>query len=158
MRRVITYGTFDLFHAGHLNLLKRAKSLGDYLIVGLSTDSFNEMKGKKTIVPYEHRKEILESIKYVDLVIPEVSWEQKVDDIIRYSVDLLVMGSDWTGKFDYLTQYCDVIYLPRTEGISTTFLKKSIISKLLQVDFREIEKAIEVLEGVQDALRYVLSD
>lgn len=126
MRRIITYGTFDLTHIGHINLLRRAKQLGDYLIVGLSTDSFNSLKGKQSIFPYEHRKEILESIRFVDLVIPENNWEQKVLDIINYQVDVFVMGNDWAGRFDSLKEHCQVIYLPRTEDISTTEIKQMV--------------------------------
>lgn len=141
---VITYGTFDLFHIGHLNLLKRAKSLGDFLIVAVSTDKFNEIKGKKTLIPYEHRAEIVRSIKYVDLVIPEESWEQKIEDIKKYNVDIFVIGEDWKGKFDYLKQYCEVIYLPRTSGISTTQLKKSFAT-FLSISKEDLIKAIEIL-------------
>ena len=130
MTKVITYGTFDLFHIGHLNLLKRAKKLGDYLIVGLSTDKFNIKKGKRSIYPYEMRKEILSAIKYVDDVIPEKNWKQKEKDIKQYNIDLLVMGDDWKGKFDYLKRFCDVIYLKRTKEVSTTRMKKSLENML----------------------------
>lgn len=123
MKKVITYGTFDLIHRGHINILKRAKELGDYLIVCLSTDHFNEIKNKKSYYSYDERKYILESIKYVDEVIPEENWEQKKDDIKKHKVDIFVMGSDWIGKFDFLKEHCEVIYLPRTEGISTTKIK-----------------------------------
>lgn len=123
MRRVITYGTFDLLHYGHINLLKRARALGDYLIVGLSTDEFNAGKGKKAYFSYEQRKELLESLRYVDLVIPEKTWEQKRNDILLYQVDTFVMGSDWKGKFDDLKDVCDVVYLPRTPEISTSKIK-----------------------------------
>ena len=126
MKRVMTYGTFDLLHYGHINILKRAKSLGDYLIVGLSSDEFNELKGKKSVMSYEERKEILESIRYVDKVIKESNWEQKVDDIIKYNIDVFVIGDDWEGKFDFLKEYCEVEYLPRTKSISTTLLKEII--------------------------------
>lgn len=126
MKRVLTYGTFDLLHYGHIRLLKRAKALGDYLIVALSTDEFNNLKGKKAYHDYKTRKEMLESIRYVDLVIPEENWEQKVNDVLNYKADIVVMGSDWTGKFDYLKDYCEVIYLDRTEGISTTKIKKDL--------------------------------
>jgi len=126
MKRVLTYGTFDLLHYGHINLLKRAKALGDYLIVAVSTDEFNELKGKKAYHNYETRKMMLEAVRYVDLVIPEENWEQKIQDVKRYDVDIFVMGSDWAGKFDYLQDYCEVMYLPRTEGISTTQIKTDL--------------------------------
>ena len=127
MKIVITYGTFDLFHIGHLNLIKRAKEYGDYLIVALSTDEFNlQMKNKITAIPYEDRKHILEALKYVDLVIPEVKWEQKIEDIIQYNVATFVMGHDWEGRFDFLKEYCNVVYLPRTENISSTEIKNHI--------------------------------
>ena len=128
MRRVLTYGTYDLLHYGHIRLLKRAKALGDYLIVALSTEEFNELKGKKTYHNYETRKEMLEAIRYVDLVIPEENWEQKVDDVKKYNVDVVVMGGDWAGsdRFEYLREYCEVEYLDRTDGISTTKIKKDL--------------------------------
>lgn len=128
MKRILTYGTFDLLHYGHIRLLKRAKELGDYLIVALSTDEFNSIKGKKAYHNYETRKKMLEAIRYVDLVIPENTWEQKIDDVKKYQVDVTVMGGDWEGneKFEQLREYCDVIYLPRTEGISTTKIKEEL--------------------------------
>ncbi|MBT2571220.1 glycerol-3-phosphate cytidylyltransferase [Planococcus sp. ISL-110] len=126
MKKVITYGTFDLIHHGHINILKRAKENGDYLIVGLSSDEFNATKGKAAYHSYEERKLILEAIKYVDEVIPENTWGQKVKDIKNNDVDLFVMGSDWEGKFDELKDFCKVIYLPRTEGISTTKIKTDL--------------------------------
>lgn len=128
MKRILTYGTFDLLHYGHIRLLKRAKALGDYLIVALSTEEFNSLKGKKTYHDYETRKEMLEAIRYVDLVIPEETWQQKANDVKEYHIDVVVMGSDWAGseKFEYLREYCDVIYLDRTEGISTTKIKKDL--------------------------------
>lgn len=128
MKRVITYGTFDLLHYGHINLLKRAKALGDYLIVALSTDEFNlKEKQKKCYFTYEQRKEILEAIKYVDLVISENSWEQKKKDIHDYFIDTFVMGDDWKGKFDFLKEEgVEVVYLPRTPEISTTQIKKDL--------------------------------
>lgn len=128
MKKVITYGTYDLLHWGHINLLKRAKEQGDYLIVGLSTDEFNALKNKKAYHSYENRKFILEAIRYVDEVIPENNWEQKVNDIIEHNVDVFVMGDDWEGKFDFLKDHCEVVYLPRTEGISTTKIKKDLLS------------------------------
>ncbi len=126
MKKVITYGTFDLLHYGHINLLKRAKELGDYLIVALSTDEFNEIKGKKCYFSYEERKKLIESIRYVDLVIPEKSWEQKISDVKEFKIDIFVIGDDWKGKFDYLKEYCEVVYLPRTPEISTTKIKKDL--------------------------------
>lgn len=126
MKKVITYGTYDLLHWGHINLLRRAKELGDYLIVGLSTDEFNAQKHKEAYHSYEHRKMILEAIRYVDLVIPEKNWDQKIEDIKKYDVDIFVMGDDWKGRFDFLKDYCEVIYLPRTVGISTTKIKNDL--------------------------------
>lgn len=128
MKRVLTYGTYDLLHYGHIRLLKRAKELGDYLIVALSTDEFNAIKGKKAYHNYETRKKMLEAIRYVDLVIPENEWDQKIDDVKKYFVDVTVMGDDWAGneKFEVLRDYCDVVYLPRTEGISTTKIKREL--------------------------------
>jgi glycerol-3-phosphate cytidylyltransferase len=126
MKKVITYGTFDLLHPGHINILKRAKELGDYLIVGLSTDEFNLQKHKEAYHSYEDRKLILEAIQYVDEVIPENDWEQKVKDVIDHGVDIFVMGDDWKGHFDFLKEFCDVIYLPRTTGISTTKIKSDL--------------------------------
>lgn len=123
---VLTYGTFDLLHYGHIEILRRAKEFGDRLIVGISTDEFNKVKGKECVISYQKRKELLEAIEYVDMVIPESNWEQKIEDIERNEVDLFIMGSDWNGKFDELKEYCEVIYLPRTEGISTTKLKSII--------------------------------
>lgn len=127
MRRVITYGTFDLLHYGHINLLRRAKEQGDYLIVALSTDEFNwDMKQKKSYFSYEERKAMLEAIRYVDLVIPEENWEQKKTDVGKYDVDVFVMGNDWEGHFDFLKEQCEVVYLPRTPEISTTKIKKEL--------------------------------
>ena len=127
MKRVITYGTFDLLHYGHINLLRRARQLGDYLIVGLSTDEFNwDEKGKKSFFTYDQRKKLLEAIRYVDLVIPENSWDQKISDVKEFKVDTFVIGDDWTGKFDFLKDYCEVVYLPRTPEISTTQIKNEL--------------------------------
>lgn len=129
MKRVITYGTFDLLHYGHINLLKRAREMGDYLIVALSTDEFNENeKCKKTYFSYEIRKQFLESMRYVDLVIPENSWEQKESDILNYRCDIFVMGDDWKGKFDFLSDLCEIKYLSRTPEISSTKIKKDLFS------------------------------
>ncbi|OQA51769.1 MAG: Glycerol-3-phosphate cytidylyltransferase [Candidatus Omnitrophica bacterium ADurb.Bin292] len=124
MKRVLTYGTFDLLHYGHLQLLCRAKKLGDYLVVGLSDDGFNALKGKKCYFDYEQRKDLLEAIRCVDLVIPERSWEQKIKDVKKFKIDRFVMGDDWKGRFDYLKEFCEVIYLPRTPEISTTKIKE----------------------------------
>ena len=129
MKKVITYGTFDLLHVGHINLLRRAKALGDYLIVVVSSDEFNAGKGKKAYHSFEDRKKILEAIRYVDEVLPEYTWEQKIDDIVNNNVDVFVMGDDWKGKFDFLKDYCEVVYLPRTEGISTTKIKDDLKDK-----------------------------
>lgn len=129
MKKVITYGTFDLLHYGHINILKRAKELGDYLIVAISTNEFNEIKGKTCYFTYEERKKLVESIRYVDLVIPENNWEQKIEDIKEFKADTFVMGDDWEGEFDFLKEYCEVIYLPRTPEISSTKIKKDLNSK-----------------------------
>jgi glycerol-3-phosphate cytidylyltransferase len=128
MKRILTYGTFDLLHYGHIRILKRAKELGDYLVVALSTDEFNAIKGKTAYHNYETRKKMLEAIRYVDLVIPENNWEQKVQDIKDYKIDVVVMGSDWEGNknFECLKDICEVVYLPRTEGVSTTKIKHDL--------------------------------
>lgn len=140
MKRILTYGTFDLLHYGHIRILKRAKELGDYLIVALSTDEFNAIKHKKAYHNYETRKKMLEAIRYVDLVIPENNWEQKIDDVKKYYVDTVVMGDDWTGseKFEILRDYCEVVYLPRTEGISTTKIKKDLKLQEIKKDINQI--------------------
>lgn len=127
MKRVITYGTFDLLHYGHINLLSRAKSSGDYLIVALSTDEFNKNnKNKSCYFDYDKRKQLLEAIRYVDLVIPENSWGQKIEDIKLYHINKFVMGDDWQGKFDFLKNHCEVVYLERTPEISTSQIKANI--------------------------------
>ncbi|MFC6274221.1 glycerol-3-phosphate cytidylyltransferase [Levilactobacillus tangyuanensis] len=126
MKKVITYGTFDLLHKGHIRLLERAKALGDDLTVCVSSDEFNVEKGKRAYTSYEDRKYILEAIKYVDRVIPEKSWDQKIKDVQDNDIDIFVMGDDWKGKFDFLKDYCEVVYLPRTEGISTTKIKHDL--------------------------------
>jgi glycerol-3-phosphate cytidylyltransferase len=128
-RRVLTYGTFDLLHVGHVRLLARARELGDHLTVGLSTDEFNALKGKKTAIAYEQRREILLSIRHVDDVFPETCWEQKITDIKKYLPDVFVMGDDWSGKFDHLKTFCEVVYLPRTVGISTTDIKSNLSNR-----------------------------
>lgn len=127
MKRIITYGTFDLLHYGHINLLRRAKQQGDYLIVALSTDEFNWVsKKKRCYFEYEKRKQLLEAVRYVDLVIPEACWDQKVEDVKMYHVDTFVIGDDWEGKFDFLKEFCEVVYLPRTPEVSTTQIKAEI--------------------------------
>lgn len=126
MKKVITYGTFDLFHIGHLNILKRAKALGNYLIVAVSTDEFNLLKDKVCTYPYKDRAAIVEALKCVDEVIPENNWEQKIKDIQTNNIDIFIMGHDWTGKFDFLKEHCEVVYLPRTDGISTTEIKDKL--------------------------------
>ena len=126
MIRVITYGTFDLFHMGHLRLLGRLRALGDHLTVAISTDDFNAIKGKKSVVCFAERMHIVSSLRCVDSVIPENDWAQKPDDISRYGISVFGMGDDWAGKFDHLKSLCEVVYLPRTEGISSTIIKESI--------------------------------
>lgn len=126
MKKVITYGTFDLFHIGHLNILKRAKALGDYLVVAVSSDKFNAIKGKKAYHSVEDRVAILKALKYVDEVIVEEQWDQKVKDVQEHNIDIFVMGDDWKGRFDHLKEYCEVVYLPRTDGISTTKIKEDL--------------------------------
>jgi len=128
-RKIITYGTFDLFHVGHVRLLERARSLGDELIVGLSTDEFNAQKGKRSTVCFKDRKAVLEACRYVDAVIPETHWEQKAVDVGTHGISVFVMGDDWKGRFDFLSAFCEVIYLPRTPDISTTDLRTSILQR-----------------------------
>lgn len=130
MKTVITYGTFDILHIGHINLLRRARALGDRLVVGLSSDEFNQGKHKSSLLNFENRKVVLESIRYVDEVFGEDTWEQKVDDIARYKAGVFVMGDDWTGKFDFLKEFCEVLYLPRTPEVSTTQIKQSLDANL----------------------------
>lgn len=145
---IITYGTFDMFHIGHLNLLKRLKSLGDELIVAVSTDEFNLLKGKKTLIPWEQRSDIVSAIKYVDKVIPEKDWDQKVSDIKKYNVDLFVIGDDWQGKFDFLKEHCEVRYLERTIGVSTTLLKQSL-SAIKNISKQDLINALDILEQLR---------
>lgn len=151
MRTVITYGTFDMFHIGHLNLLRRCKELGDKLIVAVSTDEFNLVKGKKNLMPYEQRAEIVGAIKYVDQVIPESDWEQKPRDIQRHRIDTLAMGSDWEGKFDYLAEQCKVVYLERTQNVSTTMLKDSL-SGVGNISKTDLINALEILDQLRKDL------
>jgi glycerol-3-phosphate cytidylyltransferase len=144
-KTVITYGTFDMFHIGHLNLLRRLKDMGDRVIVAVSTDEFNLGKGKKTLIPYEQRAEIVAAVRYVDLVIPEVSWEQKMADVKKYDVDIFVIGNDWQGKFDFLKELCEVVYLERTRNISTTDLKRSL-KRFLTIPREDLVRAFDVLD------------
>lgn len=149
MKKVITYGTFDLFHIGHLNMLKRLKGLGDYLIVGVSTDEFNLEKGKKSIFSYDERAQIIGAIDCVDEVIPESTWEQKLADINAHEVSVFGIGEDWQGKFDYLKPHCDVVYLPRTPSISSTAVKQA----LSQLDSDKIKQIKDGLDGVLDIVK-----
>lgn len=151
MKTIITYGTFDMFHIGHLNLFKRLKELGDRLVVAVSTDEFNELKGKKTLIPFEQRAEIVRSNSYVDLVIAEECWEQKKEDIKKYDVNVFAIGDDWKGKFDFLEMDCEVHYLSRTNGISTTQLKKSLAS-FLSVPKEDVMLALDVLDRLREDL------
>jgi glycerol-3-phosphate cytidylyltransferase len=129
MRTVLTYGTFDVLHTGHINLLRRARELGDRLIVGLSTDEFNAGKHKTSLLDYDNRKSVLEAIRYVDLVIPETRWEQKVADVREHKVDIFVIGDDWAGEFDFLSELCEVRYLARTADISSTLVKQTLLDR-----------------------------
>ena len=138
-----------MFHVGHLELLKRLKKLGNRLIVAVSTDEFNEIKGKKTIIPYAQRANIVEAIKYVDMVIPEHNWEQKVEDIGKYNVDIFAMGDDWDGKFDFLKEHCEVVSLPRTKNISSTDLKQQL-HNISQINLQDINKAFEILQRLKN--------
>lgn len=148
-KTVLTYGTFDLFHVGHLNILKRLKEKGDRLIVGVSTDEFNAVKGKKPIVPFEQRLEIVQAIQYVDMAIPEDNWDQKRLDIAKYDVDVFGIGEDWKGKFDDLGDKVEVIYLPRTTGISTTELKRVLSA----FDERHVAKLKDTLDSLSQIVK-----
>jgi glycerol-3-phosphate cytidylyltransferase len=147
-KRIITYGTFDMFHIGHLRLLQRLKEIGDELIVAVSTDEFNQGKGKKVMIPYEQRAEIVANIKCVDRVIEEESWEQKISDIQKYNIDIFAIGNDWEGKFDFLKEYCKVVYLDRTQNISTTQLKKSL-TNFMSIPKEDIINAFEIIEALK---------
>lgn len=146
-KTILTYGTFDMFHIGHLNLLTRLKALGSKLIVGVSTDEFNHQKGKKSLIRYEDRAAIVASLRCVDLVIPETSWDQKAEDINKYNVDIFGMGDDWDGKFDNLRDLCDVIYLPRTKSISSTHLK-TVLNVLSQKHVSDLKNALDLISGI----------
>ena len=147
-KRIITYGTFDMFHIGHLKLLQRLSKLGDELIVAVSSDEFNKLKNKTVLIPYEQRAEIVQNIKCVTKVIPEENWEQKIDDIKKYDVDIFAMGNDWEGEFDFLKEHCEVVYLERTKDISTTQLKKSL-TNFLSIPKEDILNAFKVIETLK---------
>ena len=147
-KTVLTYGTFDMFHIGHLKLLQRLSELGDELIVAVSSDEFNKLKDKTVLIPYEQRAEIVANIKCVDKVIPEENWAQKVEDIKKYNVDIFAMGNDWEGKFDFLSEHCEVVYLERTKDISTTQLKKSL-TNFLSIPKEDILNAFKVIETLK---------
>lgn len=153
-RIVLTYGTFDLFHIGHVRLLSRLKELGDKLYVGISSDEFNEIKGKKSFFSYDERAEILKACRYVDFVFPEYNWDQKKIDIEKYDVSIFAMGDDWKGEFDFLNKECEVIYLPRTQDISTTDIKKEL-SALGSANLTMVEEtlhsALEVIKTLSKA-------
>jgi glycerol-3-phosphate cytidylyltransferase len=148
-KTVITYGTFDLFHIGHLKILQRLSELGDRLIVGVSTDEFNAVKGKKPVVPFEQRIEIVRSIRYVSEAIPEDRWSQKREDIEKYSVDVFGIGEDWKGKFDDLQDKVEVVYLPRTSGISTTEMKRVLSA----FDERHVEELKRTLDSISQIVK-----
>lgn len=148
-RTVLTYGTFDLFHIGHLKLLERLRALGDRLIVGVSTDEFNAIKGKKTIIGFEDRIAIVRGLRCVDLAIPEENWAQKVQDIRRHGVQVFGMGSDWEGRFDELKAHCEVVYLPRTEGVSSTQIKKTL-QVLDRSHVQELKQALDLIASIVD--------
>ncbi|EGQ7899946.1 glycerol-3-phosphate cytidylyltransferase [Vibrio parahaemolyticus] len=152
MKVVITYGTFDLFHVGHIRLLKRLQSLGDKLVVGLSTDEFNRKKGKQSFFSYNERSEILRSCKYVDDVFPEENWDQKKDDILKYKANIFAMGDDWKGKFDELNDICEVVYLPRTKEISTTEIKRKL-STIKGDDLDKIENSLHTVIEIVKSLK-----
>ena len=147
-KTILTYGTFDMFHIGHLKLLQRLAALGDELIVAVSTDEFNKIKSKSVLIPYEQRAEIIRNIQCVSKVIPEENWEQKIDDIKKYNVNIFAMGNDWEGKFDFLKEYCEVIYLERTKNISTTQLKNSL-TNFLSIPKEDIINAFNVIETLK---------
>ena len=147
-KTILTYGTFDMFHIGHLKLLQRLAELGDELIVAVSSDEFNNIKGKTVLIPYEQRAEIVQNISCVDKVISEENWEQKIDDIKKYNVDIFAIGDDWEGKFDFLREHCEVVYLERTKDISTTQLKKSLTS-FLSIPKEDILNAFKIIETLK---------
>lgn len=145
--RVLTYGTFDIIHSGHINLLASLHDFADYVVVGVSTDAFNELKGKRALMSYGDRKRVLEAIRFVDLVIPEETWEQKIDDVKRYKIDTFAIGDDWAGEFDFLSRYCDVRYLPRTRGVSSSSLKR-LSSDLSLEHIRALSDAVSTMSAI----------
>lgn len=152
MKTVITYGTFDLLHVGHIHLLERLAALGDRLIVGVSTDEFNSSKGKRSLYSYEERSKIVSSLRCVDEVLPESNWQQKANDIVDRNVDIFGIGSDWQGKFDHLKSNCEVVYLSRTPNISTTDLKKalsSIDSESIKTIKRGLDNVLELVKAIE---------
>lgn len=150
-RTIITYGTFDLFHIGHLRLLNRLSQLGDSLVVGVSTDEFNAAKGKKSIIKFEDRIDIVRNLRCVDMAIPEEAWDQKEKDIQKYEVSIFGMGHDWKGKFDYLGKFCDVVYLPRTDNVSTTQIKQ-LLSVVDRTHVDDLKKALDIISAIVDRL------
>lgn len=156
MKTIITYGTFDLFHIGHVRILQRLRAMGDRLIVGISSDEFNALKGKKSFFSYAERAEIVASSKYVDFVFPEHNWEQKREDILKYNAQVLGMGNDWEGKFDHLSDICEVVYLGRTEDISTTEIKRSL-SLVSKKQLDELEKSFNLTLDVFRSITHSLS-
>lgn len=152
MKKVITYGTFDLMHVGHIRLFERLRQLGDHLIVGVSTDEFNAGKGKRSVFSYEERARIVSAIRYVDEVIPERSWEQKRSDIVEQGVSVFAIGDDWRGRFDHLSDVCEVVYLERTEGISTTAIK-SALSQISPKTISDLQTALAILNDVISVIK-----
>lgn len=152
MKTILTYGTFDVFHVGHVRLLKRLSEMADRLIVGVSTDEFNTQKGKEALMSYSDRAEVVSACQYVDLVFEERSWAQKENDIERFSVDIFAIGDDWQGKFDHLKKFCEVKYLPRTSGISSTSLKK-LARGINRDNIKDLEKALSTINSVIDGLK-----
>lgn len=147
MKVILTYGTFDVVHQGHVRILERLKAMGDYLIVAVSTDEFNALKGKKSLLPYEDRAYVVNALKCVDLVIPEENWDQKEKDVVKYNVNVFGIGDDWEGKFDHLKNQCEVVYLPRTPNISSTAIRKSVGA--LDVEhLKQIANAAELISSV----------
>ena len=151
MTTVITYGTFDLLHVGHIRLFQRLRELGTRLVVGVSTDEFNAVKGKRTVIPFDHRIEMVRAVRYVDAAFPEDTWEQKRSDITTHGADVFAMGADWEGKFDHLNDICKVVYLPRTDGISSTQIKTAL-RPFSSERIGDLKSALEVIGQVVSLL------